>query len=248
MVVFGFFLMSEQINILIVENEVLIAHMAESMLIELGYIVVGKARNVAEALNIIANNKVDIALLDINLYNGTEGIDLGQQLKDHFQIPFIYLTSYTNKGVIKKATLTNPGGYVIKPFNKTDLFSSIEICLANVKQFSKETSTEVKKEGETFIQIRINKRFIKISSKDILYIKADNVYIEIYTKDAKHTERMSLKQIIKILPQNNFIKVHRSYIINKEQITSWNSKLIYITNIPVPLSKSYQKAFFELIR
>jgi len=239
--------MSELVNILIVENEVLIAHMAESMLIELGYIVVGKARNIDEALNIIDNNKIDLALLDINLYNGTEGIDLGQRLKDSFKIPFIYLTSYTNKGIIEKATLTNPSGYIIKPFNKVDLFSSIEICLANTKQFSQETTIKIKKEDQAFIQIRTNRGFIKIEQKDILYVKADNVYVEIYTKDVMYTERMSLKQIIKILPLNNFIRIHRSYIINRQRITSWNSQQVYVNKVPVPLSKSYQKPFLKLM-
>jgi len=239
--------MSEKINILIVENELLIAHMAESMLIELGYNVVEKARTVNEALAIIKSDKVDLALLDINLHNGTEGIELGQQLKDTFKTPFIYLTSYSNKEIIKQTTVTNPGGYIVKPFNKVDLFSSIEICLANTKQFSQEKTPAVKQEKEGGIQIRTNRGFVKILLEDILYVKADNVYVEIYTKEASYVERKSLKQIEEKLPQKDFVRIHRSYIINKNYITSWNSQQAYVNNRPVPLSKSYQDSFLELM-
>ena len=75
--------MIEEINILIVENEVLIAHMAESMLIEIGYKVAGIAKNVDEALHIITHHKIDLAILDINLDRGIEGIELGQKLKSN---------------------------------------------------------------------------------------------------------------------------------------------------------------------
>jgi len=239
--------MSEKINILIVENELLIAHMAESMLIELGYNVIEKAKTVNEALTIINSNKVDLALLDINLHNGTEGIELGQQLKDVFKIPFVYLTSYTNKKIIEQATVTNPGGYIVKPFNKVDLLSSIEICLANAKQISQNIIIETKEEKEAFIQIRTNRGYVKVLQNDILYVKADNVYVEIYTKGATYIERKSLKQVEEVLPQKDFIRIHRSYIINKNCITSWNSQDVYVQNIPVPLSKSYQKFFLELM-
>jgi len=239
--------MSGKINILIVENELLIAHMAESMLVELGYNVVEKAKTVNEALTIINNNKIDLALLDINLHSGTEGIELGQQLKDTFKIPFVYLTSYTNKEIIEQATITNPGGYIVKPFNKVDLFSSIEICLANTKQFSQNATTEIEQEKEGFIQIRTNRGYVKVLQNDILYVKADNVYVEIYTKGATYIERKSLKQIEEVLPEKDFIRIHRSYIINKNCITSWNSQDVYIQNIPVPLSKSYQESFLELM-
>jgi DNA-binding LytR/AlgR family response regulator len=220
--------------------------MAESMLTEFGYKVVGKARNTNEALNIISNHKVDLALLDINLDQGTEGIDLGQKLKDIFKIPFIYLTSYTNKGIIKKAALTNPVGYVIKPFSNTDLFSSIEICLANIKQFATDSITEAKIDDQAVIQIRTRYGNVKLSLNAILYIKADNVYIEIYTKEEVYTERISLKKIIEQLPQHQFIRVHRSYLVNKDHITSWTAQKIYVNYVPIPISRSYQKVLLNL--
>lgn len=237
--------MSEEIKILIVENEVLIAHMAESMLLELGYQVVGKARNENETLNIIKNHKVDLALLDINLKKGTEGIDLGQTLKDSFQIPFIYLTSYTNKEIIQKASLTNPGGYIIKPFSKTDLFSSIEICLANRKQLTLETLNTPKTAHQHALHIKTKNGYVKIALKTILYIKSDNVYIEIYTKDGMYTERISLKEIAEKLPTHQFIRVHRSYIVNKDQVTSWTAQKIFVNYCPIPVSRSYQKVLLS---
>jgi len=240
--------MSEKINILIVENEVLISYMAESMLSELGYNVVGQAKNVDQALKILKTSKVGLVLLDINLSKGTEGIQLGYQLKETYHIPFIYLTSYSNKEIIDQAKQTNPGGYIIKPFNKVDLYTSIEICMTNVAKLMQDSDTKAKLEKPAFIELRTNRGFIRVAQNDILYIKADNVYVEIYTKEASYVERKSLKQIEEKLPQKDFVRIHRSYIINKNYITSWDSKQVYIHNIPVPLSKGYQKLFLELVQ
>ena len=99
--------MPQLTNILIVENELLIAHMAESMLVELGYKVIGIAKNETEAKALLNTSKIDLVFLDINLKEGTEGITLGKLINETYKIPFIYVTSYTNKQTIEDARKDN---------------------------------------------------------------------------------------------------------------------------------------------
>jgi two-component system, LytTR family, response regulator LytT len=120
--------MSSQFHILIVEDNLMIAEMAKQMLLELGYSVVGVAKNYAETNRYLEQSRpIDVAILDINLSDEKSGIDVGVLLRDKYKIPFVYLTSYTDPQTIKAAVSTAPSAYLIKPFSKSDLFASIEI-------------------------------------------------------------------------------------------------------------------------
>jgi DNA-binding NarL/FixJ family response regulator len=69
--------------------------------------------------------------LDINLESNTDGIELAEFINSNYNIPFIYLTSYSDKDTLDRAKKTNPYGYIVKPFNDKTLFTTIEIALSN---------------------------------------------------------------------------------------------------------------------
>lgn len=126
-----------KIHVLVVEDDPFIAEDIREALTNINYHVVGIAYNKIEALNLLKNKAPDIALLDINLGDNLDGILIAETINTEFQIPFLYLTSYSNKEILDKVKHTLPMGYIVKPFDEADLFSGIEIAVSNFYKFNK---------------------------------------------------------------------------------------------------------------
>ncbi len=131
-------------RIIIVEDEAIIAQEIKSSLQIFGYQVVGHAMNGDKALDLFANTKADLILLDISLKGTLTGIDLAKIIRTKYQIPFIYITSYSDRVTLDLVKETNPYGYIVKPFNDNDLKVNVELALYKHEQenasvnFSKE--------------------------------------------------------------------------------------------------------------
>lgn len=119
------------IKVLIVEDEPLIAKNIGMYLNNNNYEVAGIAYDPEEAFYQLKKERPDFAILDINLESDKTGIDVAEYINKNNFIPFIYLTSYSDKETIDKAKLTNPAGFIVKPFNEKTLYATIEIALAN---------------------------------------------------------------------------------------------------------------------
>ena len=122
-------------NVLIVEDDPIITEDIKDMLTSVNYQVVATAYDKEEAFEAIDQIKPDLVLLDINLDGNYEGFEVAEYINKTRKIPFLYLTSYSGKEVIDKAKQTLPMGYIVKPFNERELFSSIEIALHNFSKF-----------------------------------------------------------------------------------------------------------------
>ncbi len=123
--------MSDKYRILIVEDEPLIAEDIAGYLIEYGFDVVGIAGNAETARRMLAENRPHAALLDINLGEGPDGIVVAEDIRDKYRIPFVFLTSFADKGTLERAKKTMPAGYLLKPFNGNDIMTSLEIAIFN---------------------------------------------------------------------------------------------------------------------
>lgn len=126
-----------KIHVLIVEDDPFIAEDIREALTNVGYYVAGVAHNKVDAINMLEKVSPDFALLDINLGDNLDGILIGEAINSRLQIPFLYLTSYSNREIINKVKHTLPMGYIVKPFDESDLFSAIEIAISNFYTFNK---------------------------------------------------------------------------------------------------------------
>ena len=131
----------KQIKIHIVEDDVIIAEDLKSTLEEYGYKVIGISGRGKEAYNTIRDSATDLVFIDVKLEGDMDGIELGQKLQK-IDIPFIYLTAYSN--AFSRAKETSPYGYLLKPFNKHKLKFTIEIALERYKAEQKERQQELK--------------------------------------------------------------------------------------------------------
>mgnify|MGYP000252227414 FL=1 len=123
--------LNHKLRVAIVEDEPLIAENLAMYLNNTDFEVAGIAYNYEDALQLIINEHPDIALLDINLESDKDGIDLGEYIFNHIHIPFIFLSSYSDRNTLDRAKKIQPSGYLVKPFNEKSLLTTLEIGLAN---------------------------------------------------------------------------------------------------------------------
>ncbi|NNL09765.1 MAG: response regulator [Croceitalea sp.] len=243
--------MEHPIKILIVEDNVIIADDMQSMLEEIGYEVVDNVIVYEQAVEVLRNTHVDLVLIDIILASDKTGIDLGKHIRNVYNIPFIFVTSNSDKATVENAKTVKPDGYLVKPFEQQDLYTSIEIALSNFNYSRKAESKEIGgDDGDSFMSDSVLKDSIfvkkqhlyyRIQFGDIQFIKADNVYLEVNTVDKKFLVRSPLKDYLEKLPKHKFYRAHKSYIVNVDHIDAINSKDIMINNTLIPISKDFKE-------
>jgi PAS domain S-box-containing protein len=116
-------------RILIVEDESIVALNIKNRLEALGYIVVATTSSGESAIQIAQENNPDLVLMDIKLRGVIDGIEAATQIWNRFQIPVVYLTAYSDEETVERAKVTEPYGYILKPFEARDLGTTIEISL-----------------------------------------------------------------------------------------------------------------------
>jgi two-component system, response regulator PdtaR len=115
--------------VLLVEDDNIIAKVAEWRLKNLGYTLCGRASTGAEAMELVVRNKPDIVLMDINIKGEIDGIETARMIKKGFNIPVVYVTSHSDGPTLERAKETQPDGFIMKPFEDNDLRVAIELAL-----------------------------------------------------------------------------------------------------------------------
>ena len=236
-----------KVKIVVVEDEIIIADNICEALIELGYNVSEPAISYTEALGTIEMFKPDLAMLDIRLSGKKDGVDLAQIINEKYNIPFIFLTSNTDAETLERAKKVAPAAYLVKPFSKEELYTSIEIAIANFENQSHKTDINTGAPFKQALFIKQKQLFIKVKFEDILFISSDHVYIEIFSKDNhKFLVRGSLNDYILKL-DSNFARIHRGYIINLQHISAIDQDYVKIEKHSVPIGKNYKEEFLRKI-
>lgn len=245
--------MEQAIKILIVEDNVIIADDMQSMLEEIGYEIVDNVIVYEQAEEVLKTKQVDLVLIDIILASDKTGIDLGKHIRDKYNIPFIFVTSNSDRATVENAKTVKPNGYLVKPFEQQDLYTSIEIALSSFNYKEKANSNDSKSDDDDDDKLMSNSvlkdsifvkkqhLYYRIQFEDIQFIKADNVYLEVNTVDKKFLVRSPLKDYLEKLPAKKFYRAHKSYIVNVDHIEAINSKDIMINNNLIPISKEFKE-------
>ena len=141
-------------NLLIVEDERLLSEDLKETLLGLGYAVTSSVGSGRAAIDWAARNPVDLALMDIKLSGDLDGIQTAEILRNRFKVPVVYLTAYSDDGILKRAKTTQPFGYVLKPYRESEIKSAIEIALykARVERELAENYNELEKRAEQWAE------------------------------------------------------------------------------------------------
>lgn len=216
-----------KINVLIVEDENIVARDIQHSLKKLGYNVAGIASSGEKAIAMVSELKPDIVLMDIMLQGEMSGIDAAKKIHESFDVPVIYLTAYADESTLNKAKVTEPYGYIIKPFKEIDIHTSVELALykhGKISEITRERdflfSIVDKQTTPDLIFVKSSSRLVKLKTKDIYFVEALKDYVTINTLDARYTIHSTMKDIQERLPANEFVRVHRSFIVRIDKIAA----------------------------
>jgi two-component system, cell cycle sensor histidine kinase and response regulator CckA len=115
-------------RVLVVEDELVVSEDLQQRLVELGFEIAGAADTAADAIRLANSGQPDVALMDIMLHGRPEGIDAAEHLRATLDIPVIYLTAHSDSATLQRARLTDPSGYIVKPFDDEQLRVAIELA------------------------------------------------------------------------------------------------------------------------
>lgn len=243
-----------KINVMIVEDEGIVAKDIESSLKKLGYNVVGIASSGEKALEIIEEKKPELVLMDIMLKGEMSGIDTSEIVREEFQIPVIFLTAYADEDTLSKAKVTEPYGYIIKPFKEIDLHTSIEMAMYKhnkTQELKKEievySSVVQEQSNQDFVFIKSKSKLVKVNHSDIYFVEALKDYVIIHSENGRYTIHSTMKDVENKLPENDFMRVHRSFIVRLDKIKEIEGTNMTMENNAkdIPIGGSYKEALMN---
>jgi DNA-binding LytR/AlgR family response regulator len=223
----------EKIKVMIVEDMHVTAEDIASKLRKNGMEVSGMYETGEDAVASFQEHQPDLILMDIQLAGAYDGISTAKMITEKYAVPVIYLSDYVDKPTVQRATQTLPSAYLGKPFNEDELIRAIHIAFAQFKASGKTSNTKdhifVKGEKGALVKLRY---------ADIVYIEADRAYCKIVTEDKILMQSVSMNQVVDQIDHKDFVKVHRSYVINISKVTGLNGNIIRLGEREVEMSKS----------
>ncbi len=261
------------INILIVEDEQLIALELAAGLERDGYRVAGIVDTFAEAVGIFSREFVDIVLMDIHIRGKIDGVDTAAELMRIRPVPVVYLSALTDPRTVERVKGTHPAAFLSKPYSMPNVRIAIELALANFAVArgavlgagvavvpmgagadsralgAGATGAGADKEMilqlEDSIFVKNNVQFVKIALQDILYLEADNNYVQLYTPERKFALRVSLAQLLEKIQFKKLVRIHRSYAVNIDRMSSFSDGEVWIGKVSLPLGRNYREEFLN---
>ncbi|MGB8191431.1 MAG: LytTR family transcriptional regulator DNA-binding domain-containing protein [Chitinophagaceae bacterium] len=240
--------------ILAVEDDPIYAETLELVLHELGYANFKVVDNAAAALKIFKDEKPDILLADIDINGPINGIELASIISSIRKIPVVFLTAFADSDTFKKAKLTKPAAYIVKPYHATNLQAAIELAIEQETGKQSDEAVLRKEEGVDppagVLFIKYNNRLFKIRVDEILFIEVEEKYCYIHTAARRFAVNMRLKNLMEQLPADTFVQIHRSYAVRTDAIEEINTEeqTIKIKGTEMPIGKTYRDEFFSKLK
>jgi two-component system, LytTR family, response regulator len=202
--------------------------------------------NAIDGIDFIKKNKVDLMFLDIEM-EALSGIQMIHALKERPEV--IFTTAYDSYAV--EGFELDAADYLLKPISFERFVKSVD------KVYNKLSAPRPKGEGAghiikssqsgNFIFVKTENRLQKVAFSEILYIEGQGDYLKIVTTAARIMTLQNFKKFEETLPPENFVRVHKSYLVALNKIESISRNRIKIGNTLIPVSDSYKNAFYEAI-
>lgn len=222
------------IKCLIIDDEPLAINVIEAHLKQITEVdLLGTFQNPLKAFEFVKEHEVDLIFLDIEMPILT-GVDFVKSL-DH-PPKIIFTTAHRDYAVMSYEL--NVVDYLLKPISFIRLFKAIN----KYKELAGSQTIEVPKEEEAshdHIYVNSNKKFIKISFDEILYVESIKDYVRIHLKDKTVITKGSIGSFLEKLPKK-FIRIHRSFIVNTTKVTAFTSLDVEIGSKEIPIGASYK--------
>ncbi|MBL7872116.1 MAG: response regulator [Cyclobacteriaceae bacterium] len=235
----------EKIKVLVVEDKALIAEDIAMRLKKHAMEIVGICSSGEEAIELLQTKKPDLILMDIQLAGKMDGIATAETILQNHDVSIIYLSDSADPKTLERAKRTLPASYLTKPFNEPDLVRAIDLAFSNANERRKLNRQPV---SESIFLRTDNQVFIKLHTDDILYLEADRAYSTLVTISKKFKQATSMNHIHEQLNSNDFIRVHRSHIINVNRITGLEGNMIKLGAYKIQMGKEYRENLMNVLK
>ncbi|CAM1351609.1 LytR/AlgR family response regulator transcription factor [Tenacibaculum insulae] len=195
-------------------------------------------KNASEAIIFTQTNEVDLFFLDINMPE-INGLSLAKIINKKSKI--IFITAYRDYAV--DGFNLNVVDYLLKPI-AFDRFLQATQKIFDI-QITKNKEEIIKETTNDFMFVRADRKMIKINLNNILYIESLGDYLKIFTDDATIVTRETMSNLLSKLPINQFLRIHRSYIISIQKISSYTNEFIEVNKKAIPISRSYKESVLQ---
>ena len=228
------------INCIIIDDDKLSRDAMKHLVSQVEFLnLVGVCSNAAEALILLKSHKIDLLLLDIEMPN-TSGIDFIKSLKN----PPLTILVTSRKDYAIEAFECNVVDYLVKPVS----FDRFLKAVLKGKKMFENTHQSLDFTNKEYVFIKSNGTIVKININEILWIEALGDYITINTPQKKHTIHSTMKMIENKRPSDGFIRVHRSFIVSINSITSIDVNVIVIEKQLIPIGSVYKESLMKRLK
>jgi DNA-binding LytR/AlgR family response regulator len=228
-------------NCLIVDDEPIARQIIESYCSHLPYLnIVGSLGNALDAKIILQQQKTDILFLDVNM-PVIDGISFFKTLKDPPQV--IFTTAYKEYAV--NAFDLAACDYLLKPFSLDRFIIAIDKASDKLRPQQASIPDVAESKGEDYLFIKTDGKIFKIQHSDLLFAEAQGNYTRIVTVQNTVTPNMTFTRFEEMLPKSIFLRVHRSFIINKARISHVEGNRVFINNIEIPIGSNFKEVFLK---
>jgi DNA-binding LytR/AlgR family response regulator len=224
---------NENIRILIVDDEVLIAETMKDYLQKLGFKQIKMTHSKKETFELLPFWKPHVALLDIRMEDLYDGLEIGQVFKSEYKIPFMYVTAHSDMEMTQRILKSKPDGYITKPIRINELMINLGMVIQRFQEVQEEVLIEFKN-GYDLERIHLS---------ELQYIKAEGNYVEIYLDSRKVVVRNTLEAILQEMNSELIIRIHRSFAINTQKIKKRSNAEVDLGEVQLPISRSYSQIF-----
>lgn len=223
-------------RILIVEDEPFIQDDLQDALGTLGHEVLSVCESYEEVEAFLENQpQIDLAFLDIQLATALDGIDVAHMLRNHNVKHLVFLSSLSDDRTLKRVKQIPIAGYLVKPFKLADIKTTLAL-LPNTPEESRVVVDFLVKDGT---------EYFKVKASDILYVEACDNYIKLHTANKKWMLNMTMKAAQEKLPASDFLRAHRSFIVNIHCVDRLGPNYLLIGKEEIPVNEEFKKGFQE---
>ena len=222
-----------QLTCLIIDDEPLAQDIIENYLTNFSFVkLVAKCDNALIALDWIKKQKIDLVFLDVSM-PFISGIEFIRTLKNP---PAVILTTAHKQFALEGYEL-NVVDYLLKPISFERFLMAINKLTLDVPETPKPVITNAR--NDSFIYVKSEKKNVKILLKEILFIESLKDYIKIHTTNKTIITQVAISTIEQRLP-DNFLRVHRSFIVARDKITAYTQHDIEIGKLQIPIGRNYK--------
>jgi two-component system, LytTR family, response regulator LytT len=226
--------------ILVVEDELIIAENIRAILRAGGYENVLLAEDADSAISLLDVSDIALVVTDIALGEGKTGIDLGEIIRSKYKLPIIYITSHASAEIVSKAKHTRPNAYIVKPFKKEDVLVAAELALFAAGAPEQTGDLLVIKDGRSTLRLHYD---------EIRWIESNGNYVTFHLAgDRRNVIRQALATLQEQLPAGDFIRIHKSYVVNCKHVHEIRAGIVLVGDRELPVGRSYQEKVAKLFR